>query len=204
MKKSIGMNKDDFLKLFIAQLQHQDPLKPQDPNEFLSQLAQLTQVEQSYNSNTALQNLLTAQNDSMTMTSVSFIGKTIKAPGNAAVFDGTNPSQLQFSFSVPTVSATLTISDAAGNPVRTVPLGATGSGDGSSVWDGRDAAGVLLPAGAYSFSVVGAPAGGGAAVSATTYTTGRVDGVTISNGRPHLAIGPASVALTDVISIKGV
>ncbi|MDY0301703.1 MAG: flagellar hook capping FlgD N-terminal domain-containing protein, partial [Trichlorobacter sp.] len=31
MKQKLGMNKDDFLKLFIAQLQHQDPLAPQDP-----------------------------------------------------------------------------------------------------------------------------------------------------------------------------
>ena len=45
MKKELGMNKDDFLKLFVAQLQNQDPLAPQDPTEMLGQLAQLTQVE---------------------------------------------------------------------------------------------------------------------------------------------------------------
>ena len=73
MKKSIGMNKDDFLKLFIEQLKYQDPLKPTDAEQMLSQLSQLTQVEQSYNTNTNLANLLTAQNNSNTMASVSFI-----------------------------------------------------------------------------------------------------------------------------------
>lgn len=47
MKKSTGMNKDDFLKLFVTQLQHQDPLNPADSSEFIGQLAQLTQVEQA-------------------------------------------------------------------------------------------------------------------------------------------------------------
>ncbi len=31
MKKSLGMNKDDFMKLFIAQLQYQDPLETSGP-----------------------------------------------------------------------------------------------------------------------------------------------------------------------------
>lgn len=203
MKQSIGLNKDDFLKLFITQLQNQDPLSPQDPSEFLGQLAQLTQVEQAYNTNTALSNLITAQNNSTTMTSVSFIGKTVKAFGNSAAFDGTSPASLQYNLSVPTASATLTISDASGKTVRTASLGAKTAGDGSFTWDGKDNSGSAVPAGAYSFSVAGTTAGG-ASVAATTYTAGRVDGVSLVNGTPSLTIGSASVSLTDVISVKGV
>jgi flagellar basal-body rod modification protein FlgD len=36
-----------FLKLFIAQLQHQDPTTPSDPTQFVTQLAQFTNLEQS-------------------------------------------------------------------------------------------------------------------------------------------------------------
>lgn len=203
MKKSIGMNKDDFLKLFIEQLKNQDPLKPTDANQMLSQLSQLTQVEQAYNTNTNLANLLAAQNSSNTMTSVSLIGKTVKANGNSASFDGTAPSSLQFNLSVPTTAATVSITDAAGNAVRTVTVGAQAAGDGSITWDGRDNSGALLPAGAYNFSVTGTTAAG-ASVAATTYTAGRIDGVTLVNGNPSLAIGAASVSLADVISVKGV
>lgn len=35
-----------FLQLFVAQLQNQDPLNPPEGTEFVSQLAQLTEVEQ--------------------------------------------------------------------------------------------------------------------------------------------------------------
>jgi flagellar basal-body rod modification protein FlgD len=203
MKKSIGMNKDDFLKLFVAQLQYQDPLAPQDATAMLDQLSQLSLVEQSYNSNTALSKLLTAQNNSATISSVSFIGKDVKANGNAAAFDGNNPVVLQFNLPVPTSASTVTITDASGHVVRTATLGSMTSGDAGFAWDGRDNSGTLLPAGAYTFSV-NATTASGSTVAATTYTTGRIDGVNLLNGIPALMIGQTSVSLTDIISIKGV
>lgn len=202
MKQSLGLNKDDFMKLFIAQLQNQDPLAPQDPSAMLNQLSQMTLVEQSYNDNTALNNLLTAQNNSTTMSSVSFIGKNVKANGNTAAFDGSSPTSLQYNLSVPASSATVTISDASGNTVRTATLGAQTTGDSTYSWDGRDNSGALLPAGAYNFAV-NATSASGAAIAATTYTAGRVDGVNMSTGTPMLTIGAATVSLTDVISVIG-
>jgi flagellar basal-body rod modification protein FlgD len=44
---TLGQN--DFLKLMIAQLQAQNPLEPGNSNEYVSELAQFTQVEQTTN-----------------------------------------------------------------------------------------------------------------------------------------------------------
>lgn len=188
------------MKLFIAQLQYQDPLKPQDPSAMLDQLSQMSLVEQSYNSNTALNNLLTAQNNSLNLTALSFIGKDVKANGNAATFDGSTPSSLEFNLSLPAASAQVSIADGSGRTVRTATLGSANTGDNSFSWDGRDNSGALLPAGAYTFAVSATSATGGS-LPVTTYTTGRIDGVNLAGGTPQLSIGASSVALSDVISV---
>jgi flagellar basal-body rod modification protein FlgD len=200
MKKSMGMNKDDFMKLFIAQLQYQDPLKPQDPSAMLDQLSQLSLVEQSYNSNTSLNNLLTAQNNSISLTAVSFIGKDVKANGNSTSFDGSSSKALEFSLTVPAEKTQITITDGSGKTVRTAALGSSKAGDNSFTWDGRDNSGALLPSGAYTFNVT-ATAANGSSLTATTYTTGRIDGVDLSGSTPQLTIGDLSVALSNVISM---
>lgn len=200
MKQSLGMNKDDFMKLFIAQLQYQDPLAPQDPSAMLDQLSQLSLVEQSYNSNTALNNLLTAQNNSISLTAVSFIGKDVKAYGNSVSFDGSASTELAFSLPLSASSTQVSVVNSSGQTVRTAALGSSSAGDNSFTWDGRDGSGALLPAGTYTFAVT-AKTADGSALTATTYTTGRIDGVNLSSSIPQLAVGNISVALGDVISL---
>ena len=48
-------NEDTFLQLLVAQLKHQDPTSPSDPTQFVGELAQFSQLEQTIgiNQNTA-------------------------------------------------------------------------------------------------------------------------------------------------------
>ena len=39
--------KENFLQLLVAQIKHQNPLSPQDGSQFLSQLSQFTEMEQT-------------------------------------------------------------------------------------------------------------------------------------------------------------
>jgi flagellar basal-body rod modification protein FlgD len=52
------VNKDDFLKLLVAQIKNQNPLNPADGIEFLSQLAQFSQLEQLLYIREALEKLV--------------------------------------------------------------------------------------------------------------------------------------------------
>ncbi|MCM0081063.1 flagellar hook assembly protein FlgD [Geomonas sp. Red32] len=202
MKQSAGLNKDDFLKLFVTQLQNQDPLNPQDSSQFIGQLAQLTQVEQAYNTNTNLQSLLNQGTNGMTMSSVSMIGKTVEAPGSQVNLQSGSATSINFSLAGAADSLTVTVKDATGAAVKTITAGSTSAGEGSVSWDGTDASGNQLASGAYSFSVSAKDSSGNNVV-ATPLIKGKVDGVDMSGATPVLTIGNVRLNLTDVTSVGG-
>jgi flagellar basal-body rod modification protein FlgD len=68
------LGKDSFLKLFVAQLQHQDPMNPMDDGQFMGQMASFSTLEQV--SNLAAANDRIASN--LTSTSaIGLIGRTV-------------------------------------------------------------------------------------------------------------------------------
>lgn len=203
MKKATGMNKDDFLKLFVTQLQNQDPMKPQDSNQFIAQLAQLSQVEQSYNTNTNLQSLLTAQNNATVVSAVSFIGKDVLAAGSQVSLTAGSSVPLNFRLNEALSSLKVDVKDAAGNLVRTLTVGQAAAGDGSIVWDGKGGNGQQLPSGTYSFGVSGTN-GNGEAVTALSLVTGRIDGVRLDGSSPILTAGGIEIDMANVLQVKGV
>jgi flagellar basal-body rod modification protein FlgD len=56
-----GLDFQSLLKIILTQLTYQDPLKPVDNFEFISQLAQFSQLQQSQSLNDKIDNLLSAQ-----------------------------------------------------------------------------------------------------------------------------------------------
>ena len=50
-------NKATFLKLLVTQIKNQDPLNPADGTQFLTQLAQFSELEQMISVNTNLQQI---------------------------------------------------------------------------------------------------------------------------------------------------
>ncbi|MEO7065594.1 MAG: flagellar hook capping FlgD N-terminal domain-containing protein [Rhodanobacter sp.] len=57
--KSSGINEQDFIKLFVSELQFQDPMQPLDNSQFLTQLAQFVSIEQQSEEVSGINNLLT-------------------------------------------------------------------------------------------------------------------------------------------------
>jgi flagellar basal-body rod modification protein FlgD len=76
------MSKDDFLKLFVMQLRYQNPLNPMDNNEFTTQLAQFSSLEQLQNMNTQMNNLVLSQSSLQNTMLSNLIGKQVKISGN--------------------------------------------------------------------------------------------------------------------------
>jgi flagellar basal-body rod modification protein FlgD len=69
-----ALDKDGFLKLFIAQLQHQDPSKPMDSNESIQQMSSFSMVEQITNMANTNKTIASSLN---TSSAVGLIGRTV-------------------------------------------------------------------------------------------------------------------------------
>ena len=77
-----GLTTDDFMKLFLAQLQNQDPTKPMDDSQMLSQLSQMSMIQTFEN----LQKTLTG---SQLAQSSALIGKHVTGTDvNGSPVDG--------------------------------------------------------------------------------------------------------------------
>ena len=107
------VSKDDFLKLLVAQLQNQDPLNPQQPDQFVSELAQFTQVEQLTNMATSM-NTMSTQN--ATSQWISAIGKRVNVSGDTTLSPG---DEVVLSPQSAYDSVTLTLKDASTGAVTT-------------------------------------------------------------------------------------
>ena len=68
------LGKDDFLKLLVTQLQHQDPLNPTDNSQFMAQMAQFSTLEQITNVGEELKRLSFSGQVSQ---GVSLIGRAV-------------------------------------------------------------------------------------------------------------------------------
>jgi flagellar basal-body rod modification protein FlgD len=100
------LGKDDFLKLFVAQLQNQDPSSSQDPTQEMQQMAQFSEIEQ-------ITNLVSAQNQS---SAVGLIGKTVTYSDKTGVHIGAVESVNTSAKGAPT----LTVAGTAGVDPSTI------------------------------------------------------------------------------------
>lgn len=69
------LDKDDFLKILVTQLTHQDPTQPMEDREFVSQMAQFSSLEQMTNLNKEFSKVVNLIAASQAM---NLLGKTVE------------------------------------------------------------------------------------------------------------------------------
>lgn len=82
---SLGLNLQSLLQIILTQLTYQDPLKPVDNFEFVSQLAQFTQLEQSRQMTDKLDSLLSVQSATQTL---GLLGQTVDVKVETGTLSG--------------------------------------------------------------------------------------------------------------------
>ncbi|MDR1651288.1 MAG: flagellar hook assembly protein FlgD [Synergistaceae bacterium] len=71
------LGKEDFLKLLVAQLTHQDPTNPMQDTEFVSQLATYSSLEQQITMNKNLERVVASNNATTAAAAISLIGSVV-------------------------------------------------------------------------------------------------------------------------------
>ncbi|MFC5476019.1 flagellar hook assembly protein FlgD [Paraherbaspirillum soli] len=164
-----------FLKLLVTQLNNQDPMNPLDNAQLTSQLAQMSTVSGIEKTNATLQALMNQSSSSQTLQAASMIGRTVLVPGSQLALNSAAGATLGVNLQGPADTVKVTVTDAAGNTVRTIDMGAQGQGTQTLAWDGKSDSGAQLASGSYKVSVVAAA--GGKAVAANTLTYAQVASV---------------------------
>lgn len=186
-----------FLKLLVTQLNNQDPMNPLDNAQLTSQLAQMSTVSGIEKMNATLQSLTNQSSSSQTLQAASMIGRTVLAPGSQVALNSAAATPFGVNLQGAADSVKVTVTDAAGNTVRTIDMGAQAQGTQTLSWDGKSDTGTQLANGTYKVSVVAAA--GAKAVAASTLTYAQVTSVAQSGAGVTLNLATGgTAALSDV------
>lgn len=85
-QNAFGLEFESLLRIILTQLTYQDPLKPLENSEFVSQLAQFSQLQQTQSANDQLTNLLAAQSATQ---ATSLLGRTVDVTAAQGTVSGT-------------------------------------------------------------------------------------------------------------------
>jgi flagellar basal-body rod modification protein FlgD len=184
-----------FLQLLVAQMNNQDPLNPVDNNQLTTQMAQISTVTGINNLNATVTGLMSELQQSAALQSAQLTGHSVMVAGaglglasNTSASSGVSAVGA-YSLGSAAANVTVTVSDAAGNTVRTLNLGAQPAGLQDFTWDGSTDAGGTAAAGSYTYSVTAATSSG-SPVAATRYNLETVVGtVPQTNGSTMLMLG---------------
>lgn len=174
------LGKDDFLKLFVTQLQNQDPMNPDDGTEMAAKLAQFNGLEQMMNVNKGIEKLITAQGTDRNLQMINYIGKEVTVDGGRVRLDKGQATNSEFSTEVPLAAATLEVRDATGILVNQVDLGPMDAGKHDLKWDGKTHDGRQLEEGVFTYSVTARNTEGGN-VPINLTSKARINGVDIKS-----------------------
>jgi flagellar basal-body rod modification protein FlgD len=197
------LGKQEFLQLLVTQLKNQDPLNPQDPQEFASQLAQFSSLEQLVEIGDKLE-AQSAQNEEMvalinSTSSLSLLGRNVVAKGNDLIIPDTGEAKIRVDVGGTGGRGVVYVYDENGREVAKANVLRV-DGGAQTIDLTKDLAG--LGGGHYTYELE-VTDGAGAAVPVTSYTVAHVDGVKYTANGPVVTSGPLTILLGSIVEITG-
>jgi len=212
------LGKSDFLKLLITQLQFQDPTSPMKDQEFISQLAQFSSLEQLQNmgqgfsdigegirnltnqyTNSAQWDYLLSQTINNTM-AASVIGKQIKAVTNEVHLSDSDSPKIGFELADTAEKVEISIYDREGNLIRVIEVSNLPEGYNEVEWDGKDYLDKRVEPRTYAVSIKAYDSDNNP-IAADILFKGKVSGVKYVEGNAYLMVAGLDIPLSNVVQI---
>jgi flagellar basal-body rod modification protein FlgD len=199
-KKTIeDMGKQEFLTLFTAQLQNQNPLEPVKNEAFVAQLAQFSQLEALTNMQGSLDKFVTSMSSERMLGSASLIGKKVAVTDTPTQL--TSGGVIDGSIDLPMGASGIQVSvfDSQGRLVQELIAGPQLPGTTPISWNGKDAAENPVPSGLYRLSAKAVVNGQTTDVPVSTLSTVRAISSNPTDGSVSVEVdGGKTMLLTDV------
>lgn len=200
--KRTELGQEQFLALMMQQFRNQDPLKPQDPGQFLAQLAQFSSVAGIADINKGIGDLASAIYASQSLQASGMVGREVLTEGYTARLADGGSVRGGVELPVATDKGFVRVFDATGQLVRELPLGNRDAGLITFTWDGIASDGTAAAPGTYTIAAgYRGPAG---EIQVPTYMSTRVASVSLDAGgsQPQLTTDTGrSISLGDVRAI---
>lgn len=187
-----------FLTLLTTQMQNQDPLDPMDSSEYTQQLVQFSQVEQSIQQNTALQDILGRLASQDMVQASTYIGREARFDSPIAGL-GDAPATWTYVAGAEPASVKIEVMDQSGTIVHTATLDPETQGRYS--WDGTKDDGTQAAKGAYTLSIE-ALDGSGNTVPVAINSVGIVKEVVTDGTNVVLNINGVRFALEGLVAVS--
>lgn len=200
VKKADELGQEDFLKLMIAQLENQDPTKPLENTEFLSQMAQFSTVEGIAGIEQGFGNLSSVLSANQTLQAAGLVGHKVVTESNLGVLAQGETLDATVNLPQGSPAVTLYVQDMSGRLVHTRELGASAGGELKVQWDGTSDDGSVAPPGEYRVSAEAMISG--APQAASVYAHSLVESVTVSGGDGGVALNLAGGAQVSLAQVK--
>ena len=197
------ISQSDFLSLISAQMKSQDPTHPADPNQFVNELASLSEVSGINGMESSMSNLSSTMQSSQLLTGTSLIGHPVLAGGTTASLATGGSVRGAVPAPAGATGVTIQVTDSSGALVRTLQVTPQSSSALTSfTWDGTTNAGIAAPAGTYTFSAVATA--GGTQSSVPPYLQSTVSSVTIDPSTQTVYVNTSSgtLPLSKVVQVN--
>jgi flagellar basal-body rod modification protein FlgD len=194
------LGQQEFFELMVAQLKHQDPLKPLESNEFLGQVAQFTTVRGIQDMQKSFADLATSLGSSQALQASTLVGREVLVPSGQGYLGEQGMLEGVATLPESTRGLGLTVYGPNGQVVRQMSLGPQAAGEVPFQWDGLTDAGQRVAPGVYSVAAMVDVDGKKLAVE--TALAARVESVTLGRGGASMQLNLTGLGAVGLASVR--